>query len=167
MRNEFRSLLPLGLPDYEIDRAGNVRRKGRTRLLKPRHFSTFHAKYYQGVVYQLRQPDPHQRKYTLRTRRRLVALMWGKRLLENEFVLSVDFTDHIESLVAVSASDYHSHCRKASFSLHVWRNKLYVAIDQKRIHIPSARPLCKEKGWIELLRRSRIAKHPLRGILSE
>lgn len=157
MTSDFRSLKKAGYPEYEIDVAGNVRRKGTKRLLKYREVIT-HKLYYQGVGYQLRIPsdDPTKYKFTLRLRRNLVAIVWGPKLHSDERVISVDFTDHLESLVGVSDGEIAKHCRSTDYSIYIFHHKFFIVNANGKIEITSARPLASRKkaAWTELYRRA-------------
>lgn len=148
----FRSLEAIGFPHYEVNIRGDVRRVGTQRLLKPRVVITREGQHYLGLGYQLRI-KPGENKYTLRLRRRLVAHGWCPPVHAKYMVFSIDETDHLHSLFAISSSEHASHCRNQIFSFVVRSNHLYVENTEGVFPIKSAYPLYKKTGWEELKRR--------------
>lgn len=154
----FRSLEVIGFPHYEVNIRGDVRRVGTERFLKPRIVITRGGQHYLGWGYQLRISPNNEGKYTLRLRRRLVAHGWGPSIPRNHVVISVDETDHLHSLFAMTSSEHFTHCRNHVFSLSFVDDRLHVVNKQGVFPIQSAYPICEKTGWKELKRRFTLFK---------
>jgi len=160
MRDLFRPLTEAGFPHYEINMEGHVRRVGRTKLLKPRVVVVRKGRHFLGFGYQLRK-TPEGAMFTLRLRRKLVAIAWGKTLRPNHIVLSVDETDHLQSLVALSQSEHALYCRRHEFYHFVILSKtngLCVLNEEGTFRLKSAYILDKKTTWEDLKKRIDLLK---------
>lgn len=158
MLDLFRPLTEAGFPHYEINMEGHVRRVGRTKLLKPRVVVVRKGLHFLGFGYQLRK-TPEGKMFTLRLRRKLVASAWGKTLRPNHIVLSVDETDHLQSLVAISQSEHALYCRKHKFYHFVTFEKsptgLYVWNENGFFQLKTAYILGKKTTWEDIKKRGK------------
>lgn len=163
---QFKSLAKCGLPNYEIDMFGNVRRTDSHKHVNPR-FVRAHDNYERGVAYPLSVRTIEGTKYTLRLRRRLVAAAWAPPLYDNECVISIDHSDHWPSLVGILKPDIMQHCSSIQYIFQIHGEQLYAVSKKDMELIESARPLCPTSGWGELKTRLYSSVTTVRGKITE